>query len=167
MDQSTRDRICSRSWTNGQVAVEINWTGPVTLICLPVIQVSQARSDQTPMLLARLPSRSLPATTLSSRDLDDLIQTKPRRVTQVLSCPRPKGGRGHSQGHGPARQVQLAVLVLGGGGGANMALCLEIEITRGCDLQPRHWAGLGGDPTPPVVACSRWAVSHSPEYRVC
>lgn len=48
MDQSTRDRICSRSRTDGQVAVEINWTGPVTLICLvsQSCQFGQARSDQ-------------------------------------------------------------------------------------------------------------------------
>ncbi|KAH8766746.1 hypothetical protein F5883DRAFT_77532 [Diaporthe sp. PMI_573] len=52
MDHSTRDRICSRSWMDGQVAVEINWTGPVpSHLSVSHVRSSQARSDQTPMLL--------------------------------------------------------------------------------------------------------------------
>lgn len=53
------------------------------------------------------------------------------------------------------------------GGGANMALCLETKLKarEECTLQLRQtdldWA------RPPVLASSRWAMSHSPEYRVC
>lgn len=156
MDQSTRDRICSRSWTDGQVAVEINWTGPVTLICLvsQSCQSSQARSDQisADALLACLLSQSLPTTTLSSHDLDNLIQTKGRRFTQVPTAVRPDWGRrgegGHSQGpqtgeagtinqslasdkYHPSQieqNIRRAELVPEGGGGANMALCPELKL---------------------------------------
>lgn len=153
MDQSTRDRICSRSWTDGQVAVEINWTGPVTLICLSCqsCQFGQARSDQISadaVLLACLLSQSLPTTTLSSCDLDNLIQTnrrEARRYCPLLSAPDGKGREGsHSQGPqsseagtinrwqvtstSPRRSNTGGAELVPGGGGANMALCLEKKL---------------------------------------
>lgn len=193
-----RDRICSRwSWADGQVADEINWTGPVTL--------SYVRSDVDAAcwlacllwLLAVCRSRIH----CHCHALDGLIQIQRRRVTQVPSSPvlarRQFGlvgaGRHSQQGHRTVGQVQR----LGGRPTCRVKYqpaersnehtgwrwwcssrrwwCryrpvpeMKLKVREGCNLQPRgtdlDW--LGG-PTPPVLAWSRWAVSHSPEYRVC
>lgn len=110
MDQSTRDRICSRSRTDGQVAVEINWTGPVTLICLvsQSCQFGQARSDQISAdccllgLLAITVTAHYRPLLPRSRQPDTgkrpWYMTFPCALDGSKVCLWKGGGRGHSQG---------------------------------------------------------------------